>query len=74
MIRAKGRWFPWLFTGTRGSRPTVRPAKVLAGSEPADLPIVRPSRFKLVVNLTTARELGIRLSPSFLLIADEIIE
>jgi putative tryptophan/tyrosine transport system substrate-binding protein len=49
-------------------------AKVLAGSKPADLPIVRPSRFKLVVNLTTARELGIRLSPSFLLIADEIIE
>jgi len=49
-------------------------AKVLAGSKPADLPIVRPSRFKLVVNLTTAKELGIRLSPSFLLLADEIVE
>jgi putative ABC transport system substrate-binding protein len=49
-------------------------AKVLAGSAPADLPVVQPSRFKLLVNLTTARELGIRLSPAFLLLADEIIE
>jgi putative ABC transport system substrate-binding protein len=49
-------------------------AKVLAGSNPADLPVMRPSRFNFVVNLRTARELGLRLSPSFLLLADEIIE
>jgi putative ABC transport system substrate-binding protein len=49
-------------------------AKVLAGARPADLPVERPSRFKLVVNLATARELGLRLSPSFLLLADEIVE
>jgi putative ABC transport system substrate-binding protein len=49
-------------------------AKVLLGAKPADLPVERPSRFKLVVNLATAKELGIRLSPSFLLLADEIVE
>jgi putative tryptophan/tyrosine transport system substrate-binding protein len=48
--------------------------KVCAGVRPADLPIERPTRFKLIVNTSTARELGIPLSSSFLLIADEVAE
>ena len=49
-------------------------AKVLAGASPAELPIERPSRFKLVVNITTAQRLGLEIPPSFLLLADEIVE
>jgi putative ABC transport system substrate-binding protein len=48
--------------------------KVLAGARPADLPVERPSRFRLVVNLRTARELGITLASMVLLTADEVIE
>jgi putative ABC transport system substrate-binding protein len=48
--------------------------KVVMGSSPADLPVERPSRFQLVVNLKTARELQLSMSPSLLIRADEVIE
>ena len=48
--------------------------KVLQGTSVADLPIERPTRFKLVANLKTASALGITLPTSILLSADELIE
>jgi len=48
--------------------------KVLQGAAPAELPVERPVRFKLVVNLKAARALNVTLPTSVLLSADEIIE
>jgi putative ABC transport system substrate-binding protein len=73
-VDAGGLMSSWAYQADLYRRVASYVDRILKGAKPADLPITQPTRFELVVNLKTAKSLGLTMPQTLLLRADEILQ
>jgi putative ABC transport system substrate-binding protein len=74
LVRAGGLMSYWYDTVELHARAASYVDRILKGASPADLPVQQPTKYSLIINLKTAKALGLTVPPGMLDLADEVIE